>query len=106
MDPFGASVRPLFLFPDGYLLFERVDQPLARREGISPMGAGHDHRHASFTGRYDSQPMDNLARFQRPPLPGGRFELLQLLEGHLLIRVVPQLNGLPALGLLPSDTQE
>src|SRR5262245_50570555 len=88
MDPLLAPVLPVLLFPDGYELLERVDEPAAGLEGLLAMGAAHRYDDADLTQFELSDPVDQGQLDDRPAPARFRLELGQLLEGHLGIGLI------------------
>src|SRR5437660_9244605 len=100
------SVLEVLLLPDRHCLFQGIDDPAAGVEGRSAMGRSHGNQH---TGLADFQPaktmndgnITNLEFVDR--LRGQRF---QLLESHILIGFVIQVQRPAAPGLIPYYTFE
>ena len=55
VDPLGARLNVMFLFPDWDIVFERVDQPFGSGKGLATMRAANGDGHAGLS-------RENLAR--------------------------------------------
>jgi hypothetical protein len=88
MDPFGGTIFPMLLFPNRDDFFQGVDQPLARLEGVPPMGRADSDRDTGF-GKVDTaQAMDDAALDDGPATAGFRFQLFQLSMRQLSVAFV------------------
>lgn len=58
-DPGTCPVRPVFFFPDGRIVLERVDSILAGSKSLGPVRLPHGHHHTDFTNAKLAEPMVN-----------------------------------------------
>lgn len=61
MHPFGFTAFVLFLFPNGNITLERVNQPFGRLEGDSAVGTARDDGDACLAHWHFAQTMDQHA---------------------------------------------
>ena len=106
MHPLARAVGPVFLLPNRHVALQRVDQPLARGEGVGAVGRADDDRHARLAQRHVAQAMDDDAFYQRPAAAGLGFQLGQLLLGHFVVGLVVERDGSPAGGDLPRRAEK
>ncbi len=106
MNPLGRSVAKLFLLPNRHVLLEPVDKPLRCLERDSAMRRTDHHGNARLADRHLTQPVNQQAFDQLPPLARGGFEFRELRLSHALISFVTKLEGLFAGSELTSDANK
>lgn len=88
MNPFGASVGPMFLLPDWNDFLDPVHHPLSRLEGVLPMWRAHRHCDCNVAQLQMAHAMDNRRANDRPTCVCLVQQLMNLLDGHLGICLV------------------
>ena len=103
--PYGAVGKGLLL-PDGDRVLEGVDEPAAGFEGLSAMGGSDDDEHAGFADLEAAEAMDDgdVANAELSARLGGQFA--HLLDGHLFVGFVVEVEGLAAAGVVAHDAVE
>src|SRR6267142_2034857 len=96
MDPFLRAVCPLLAFPDWYVVFQRIDQPLAGGERVAAMRCADGDRYAGFGRRHAAEAMCDTAFYHRPAAAGFGFQLCQLALGHFAVGLVIERDSLAA----------
>ena len=67
MDPFSATVGPVFTFPDRYGFLERVDEPLPCLERIGSVRRTDRDSDTGFAHLEMAHAVDDRATSKRPP---------------------------------------
>src|ERR1039458_5386650 len=101
--------RPLgkrLLLPDRHRLLQRVDQPPARLERRSPVRGRHHDQHARLAHHQAAQPMNRRHIPHPKSLHRLRAQPLHLLQPHLAVRLVVQIQRLPPARIVAHNAVE
>jgi len=105
VGPCGA-VGELLLLPDGNGFLEGIDDPAAGVEGGAAMGGGDRDEDAGFADGEAAEAMDDGDVAGREVLDGLGAEEVHLLQGHLLVGFVVEVQGWAATGVVANDAVE
>ena len=105
VGPRGA-VGELLLFPDGHSFFERINHPATGVEGGAAMGGGDGDEDAGFADGEAAEAMDDRDVADGEVLDGLGAEEMHLLQRHLLVRFVVEVQGSAAAGIVANDAVE
>ena len=96
MHPLRTSVGPVFFLPDRDDFLNAIHHPLPRLESILPMGRADRDSHRDVSQLQMPHPMHDGRLNDRPAGLCLIQQLVDLLDGHLRIRlVVERLRSLP-----------
>ncbi len=105
IGPSGA-VDELLLLPDGHGLFERVDDPAAGVEGSAAMSGGDRDEDAGFAHGEAAEAMEDGDIANGKLLDRLSAQEMHLLQGHLFVRFVVEVQGRAAAGVVANDAVE
>src|SRR6476661_9546818 len=88
-NPTARTVGPMFLFPNRYIVFERIYGVLASCKGLPPVRTANSHQYADFPPLQVSDAVVNGDAIDRSPLAADfSSDLLEYSHCHRFVGLI------------------